>query len=480
MSAKHRRRHDQPRGPRPRVRVELTGVAHGGEAIGRVEGRVVFVPYGLPGEVVVAEITQDKGDYARAEIVEIERPAPERTVPPCVYFGTCGGCQWQHAEYAAQLGFKQRIVAEQLRRIGGFADAERYVLPTLGMADPWHYRNHSRFTVGRRYGELGFTRMGTRSLLRIDHCWISHPQVNDVLERVQRRVPGFRAHQLAVRVGANTGERLINPEVPPLLDADEAARPRPVAGGDVDEVAAPPPEHVPAPPHPGVSPGAAEARARTVQLASGQLDLHEELLGRRFRVAAPAFFQVNTRRERRGSDFPSPEIARRFADLIPADGLSMAEALVLLGLDRLDPRPDDVVVDAYCGVGTFAAIMAPLVGSVVGIEESPAAVKDAELNCRDLPNARFIAGKTEDVLPKLAERPTKVLLDPARVGCEPPVLEALIAAKLERIVYVSCEPATLARDLRILCEGGYALQSVQPLDMFPQTYHVEMVSLLTR
>ncbi|MDP8925155.1 MAG: hypothetical protein M3O34_20110, partial [Chloroflexota bacterium] len=220
--------------------------------------------------------------------------------------------------------------------------------------------------------------------------------------------------------------------------------------------------------------------AHTVQLASGQTDLYEELLGRRFRVAAPAFFQVNTRRERRGPDFPSPEIARRFGHLIPDDGLSMAEVLVLVGLDRLDPQVEDVVVDAYCGVGTFAAIVAPLVGSVVGIEESPAAVKDAELNCRDLPNARFIAGKTEDVLPKLAERPTKVLLDPARVGCEPPVLEALIAAELERVVYVSCEPATLARDLAILRDGGYALRSVQPIDMFPQTYHVESVSLLTR
>jgi 23S rRNA (uracil1939-C5)-methyltransferase len=215
------------------------------------------------------------------------------------------------------------------------------------------------------------------------------------------------------------------------------------------------------------------------EIPSGQTELFEELLGRRFRVAAAAFFQVNTRRERRGPDFPSPEIVRRFGHLISGDGLSIAETLVLLGIDRLDPRPDDVVVDAYCGVGTFAALLAPFVREVVGIEESPAAVKDAGENCQDLPNARFLAGKVEDVLPKLAERPTKVLLDPARVGCDPAVLEALIAAELERIVYVSCEPATLARDLAILREGGYRLQSVQPLDMFPQTYHVESVSMLT-
>ena len=197
-------------------------------------------------------------------------------------------------------------------------------------------------------------------------------------------------------------------------------------------------------------------------------------------MAAPAFFQVNTRREQRGPEFPSPEIAARFGHLFAPDGLSVAETLVLLGMDRLDPRPDDVVVDAYCGVGTFSAVLAPFVREVVGIEESPAAVKDAEQNCADLGNLRFIAGKVEDVLPKLTERPTKVLLDPARVGCERPVLDALVEAQPERIVYVSCEPATLARDLAILREGGYTLQSVQPLDMFPQTYHVESVSLLSR
>jgi len=500
VSGRRRRQRDRPSGPRPRIRVELTGVAHGGEALGRVDGRVVFVPHGLPGEIVVAEITQDKGDYARAEIVEIERRAPERTVPLCAYAGTCGGCQWQHAEYPAQLGFKRAIVAEQLRRIGGFADAESLVLPTLGMADPWYYRNHARFSVGRRYGEVGFTRAGTRSLLRIDHCRISHPQINAVLERVQRRLPGLSAHQLAVRVGANTGDRLINPALPPLAAlGDSAGSPPPRDGaqessdghtgsrdeGTGDDSAAPP-EHVPAPPHPGVSPDVRAGRADTIELASGQLDLHEELLGRRFRVASATFFQVNTRRELRGPDFPSPATVARFGHLIPEDGLSMAEALVLIGLDRLDPHPEDVVVDAYCGVGTFAALLAPLVRAVIGIEESGAAVKDADLNCADLPNARFVVGKVEHVLPSLAERatpaerPTKVLLDPARVGCEPPVLEALIVAEPERIVYVSCEPATLARDLAILRDGGYTLRSVQPIDMFPQTYHVESVSLLTR
>jgi 23S rRNA (uracil1939-C5)-methyltransferase len=419
----------QPAPPGRRVRLELTGVAHGGEALGRLDGQVVFVPRGLPGEIVEVELVQDKGDYARGEIVEVVRASPERVAPPCPYFlAGCGGCQWQHAAYPAQLRFKQSIVAEQLRRIGGFEEAERYVLPTIGMEDPWHYRNHARFSVGRRFGELCFTKHGTRKLMRIDHCWIMHPRIDEILEQLQGRFVGFRAHQLAIRVGANTGELLVNPSLP-----------------------------------------------QAPELPSGQTELHEELLGRRFRVAAPAFFQVNTRRERR--DLPAG--TERFAELVPADGLSMAEILILVALDRLDPRPADVVVDAYCGVGTFAVLIAPLVRQVVGIEESPAAVKDAEANAGAFSNARFIAGKTEDVLPKLTGRPNKALLDPARVGCDPAVLDALLQARPERIVYVSCEPATLARDLAVLRDGGYRLESVQPIDMFPQTSHIECVALLT-
>lgn len=476
-SQRRRYRQRQPPGPRERVTLELTGVAHGGEAIGRHEGRVFFVPYGLPGETVVAEIAQDKPDYARAEIVEIVEAAPERVTAPCAYFGSCGGCQWQHADYEAQLRFKRGIVAEQLRRIGHFEDADGLVLPTIGMAEPWHYRNHARFTVGRRFGELCFTRSGTRQLLRIDHCWLMQRPVDAILARLQRRLPGFRAHQLSIRVGANTGDILIQPELPPLGD------PVPISDEELERSGDPtvPRERphglgtAPEPPfHDDTCAWPSD------EVPSGQTELYEELLGRRFRVAAPAFFQVNTRRERRGPDFPSPAIIARFGHLVADEGLSIAETLVLLGLDRLDPQPDDVVVDAYCGVGTFSAVLAPFVRQVVGIEESPAAVKDAEQNCADLENLRFIAGKVEDVLPKLTERPSKVLLDPARVGCERPVLDALVEAQPERIVYVSCEPATLARDLAILREGGYTLQSVQPLDMFPQTYHVESVSLLVR
>jgi 23S rRNA (uracil1939-C5)-methyltransferase len=414
------------------VSVELTDAAFGGEAIGHLaDGRVVFVPRGLPGEAALVRVQQDRRDFVRAELDAIQRSAPGRIDPPCPYYNAgCGGCSWQHAEYALQLELKARIVIDQLRRIGHFAEAADLVQPAIGMLEPWHYRNQARFTVGRRFGELCFTHRGSHRLLRIDQCRIVHPRINDVVEVAQGRLSalGRRIHQVSIRVGANTGQLLIAPALP--------------------EVA---------------------------ELESGQPFLEEELLGRRFRLQPPSFFQVNTKREAR----PLPAAIRRAWLPLPADGLSMAELLALLVLDRLEPLPDARVVDAYCGVGTFALLAAPLVGEVLGIEEARSAVRDAEHNARDLSNVRFIQGKSEAVLPTLTESPDAVVLDPARVGCHPEVLAALLRLRPGRVIYVSCDPSTLARDLRILVDGGYALHEVQPLDMFPQTYHVENVASLS-
>ncbi|MFN0070584.1 MAG: class I SAM-dependent RNA methyltransferase [Chloroflexota bacterium] len=434
----------------------MDSVAFGGEGLGRVDGRVTFLPYALPGETVRARVTEDKKDFARAEITEVLQPSPDRTEPVCPMFGVCGGCQLQHARYDAQLRIKRDMVVEQLRRIGGFDAAEDLVRPAMGMINPWEYRNHARFSVGRRHGELGFTQRNTRRLLRIEHCYLMHPRVNKVLHELQGQLVGFSGHQLAIRVGASTGDRLV---APPLTD------------------------------HP--------------EIPSGQTYLDEEILTRRFRVASAAFFQVNTRREQR----PIPEGLEPWAHLIPAANieklplplgegrgegathtpntaslpgvqLSMADILALLVFNGLDPQPDDVILDAYCGVGTFSILLAPHARQVIGVEESAAAIDDATRNAGDLPNISFHAGKVEKLLPTLESTPTAVVLDPARVGCELPALDALAAMAPRRLVYVSCDPATLARDLAILRDRGFTLESVQPVDMFPQTYHIENVAVL--
>jgi 23S rRNA (uracil1939-C5)-methyltransferase len=213
------------------------------------------------------------------------------------------------------------------------------------------------------------------------------------------------------------------------------------------------------------------------EIESGQTALTEEILNRRYRVSAAAFFQVNTRREARSipQQITAPWIAERTGTY------SIADLLALLVLDRLQAQPDDVVLDAYCGVGTFGALIAPHVRQMVGVEESPAAIKDAEANTKDLPNTRFIVAKVEHVLPALAEeRLDAVVIDPARVGCAPEVVQAIVTAAPRRVVYVSCDPATLARDLRAFRDGGYRIDQIEPIDMFPQTYHIETVTTLSR
>jgi 23S rRNA (uracil1939-C5)-methyltransferase len=411
----------------PEFELDLDAMAFGGEAIGRVDGQVVFVPYALPGERVRVAIERAKKGYSRTRLLEVLRPGPERVAPPCPNFGACGGCQYQHVSYPAQLRYKQEVVVEQLQRIGGFADAAALVRPTLGMVAPWEYRNHARFSLGRRYGELGFTRKETHRLLRIDYCWLMVPQINRALDLLQRRCRGLASHQVTIRQSPRTGQLLVQPAIPEVPE-----------------------------------------------LPTGQPYLEEELLGQRFRVAPSAFFQINTRPEDRAlpASLAVPWLTAREGTW------SMAELLALTVLDRLGPAPLERVVDAYCGVGTFAVLLAGRAGEVVGIEESPAAVRDARHNAAHLPNVRFEEGKTEEVLPRLTGPVNAVVLDPARVGCHPAVLDALLALRPPRLVYVSCDPATLARDLKLLVAGGYALQSVEPLDLFPQTAHVESVSLL--
>ena len=434
MSRRHRRERQHPLDSEP-VEVDFTDAAFGGEAMGRLpDGRVVFAPYVLPGERAAVRIVEDRKDYARSEPASVLRSLPERVEPPCPYFRAgCGGCNWQHGQYELQLRLKKAVVVDQLRRIGHFPDAGSQVRPTIGMVEPWHYRNQARFTVGRKLGELCFTYRSSHRLLRVDHCWIVHPAINATLEVLQDRLAKVerRIHQVGIRVGANTGQLLVSPALPEIPEVE-----------------------------------------------TGQQYLEEELLGARFRMHPSSFFQVNTRREQR----PLPDAITSSRLRLPTDGLSMAEILALLVLDRLDPRGDELVVDAYCGVGSFALLMAPCVGEVVGIEEAHVAIEDADFNGRERSNVRFMEGKTETVLPQLApmRRPDAVILDPARVGAHPAVLEALLSKDLRpsRLIYVSCDPSTLARDLRVLVSGGYHLQEVQPIDMFPQTYHVECVATL--
>ncbi len=387
-----------------RHKVTLTDVAFGGDCIARIDNQVIFASYGLPGEEVIVELNQNKKDYRRGRVVEVITPSPARVQPRCPLFGQCGGCRWQHIDYQAQIEMKRKIVADQLKRIGGFGD-DIEINPTLGAENPWNYRNHARFSFRRSTGKLGFTVEGTHRFLEVPVCHIMHPAINEVLASLQGKLHQ-RLHQVAVRYGVNTGQLLINPKL------------------DVADL-----------PYP-----------------TGQEYLEEELLGRRFRIAAASFFQVNT---------------------------PQAERMINYVFDQLKLGQNDTLVDIYCGVGTFGLLTAEKVAKVIGIEDSAAALKDAHYNAQGLDNVVFVRGAAEDILVTLQEHVDAAIIDPPRVGCKPEVIEAMRRLNPNKIVYVSCDPATLARDLRLLCaDDRYRIVDIQPIDMFPHTYHIETVVTL--
>jgi 23S rRNA (uracil1939-C5)-methyltransferase len=419
-----------------RYEVHLTGFTSTGEAVGQALARLsdatsptaeaeetlpqaLHVPGGIPGEhviVSVEEIPPRRGRRGRRRrplpprvtLLQVLERSPWRVDAPCPHFGVCGGCQFQHIDYARQIEIKRAMVADLLHSEGGFADAP--VLPTLACAVPWRYRNQMRFSVNRE-GQTGLTARGTHRVIPLDACPIAHPSINQAL-RALSETPQPRP-QVLVRCGANSGQLLLQPTPAPEVRAELEA-----AGFEVREE-----------------------------------DMEEELAGARFRIRPSSFFQTNT---------------------------AQAERMAVLVMRGLELGPQMTVADAYCGVGTFALLLARHARLVIGIEESASAVRDALWNVQGAANVQILQGKTELVLPTLAEAVDGLVLDPPRQGCQRLVLDALVARRIPRVVYVSCDPATLARDLKYLCATttSYELVEVQPLDMFPQTAHIECVAVL--
>jgi 23S rRNA (uracil1939-C5)-methyltransferase len=403
--------------------LELTTITHGGAALGRHEGRAIFVPYALPGETARVEITEDRERYAFARLVEVLEPSPDRVAPPCPHFGIdgCGGCQWQHADYPAQLRFKAEIVADQLARIGKIAEPP--VRPTIPDPEGWAYRNHAQFRSASG-GGLGFQAASSNRTVAIDECPILHPLLADLYATLDLELENLL--RLSLRAGTATGDLMLvfetNDDLPPALESD--------------------------------LPVSCVLLLSDGQHANliGSNHITEVVAGRAYRVSAPSFFQVNT-----------PQAAQ----------------LVRLATGYLDLQGDETVLDAYCGVGLFTAHLAERAGLVVGIELVPAAVDDLLENTAEFDNVDVIEGPVEAVLPDLDFSIDAVVVDPPRAGLDRFALDALIAGAPARLVYVSCDPATLARDVKRLAAAGYRLVEVQPVDMFPQTYHVESVALFT-
>lgn len=402
--------------------VSFTDISHGGEGIGRLEGKVVFAPYVLPGEKARIRLIEDRKSYMRGEVVEILTPSPQRVKPPCRHFGECGGCHWQHVTYPAQLALKEEIVRAQLARLGGLLQAP--VQPVLGMDFPWNYRNHVQFAVDPD-GALGYLAARSHRVVAIEECYLLHAYLEDILAALDVEWPALR--RLSLRAGINTGDLMV------ILETESAEQPDLEVDFPASFVWLP-------------------ASGEAVSLIGNDY-IREEIGGRTFRISAPSFFQVNT---------------------------AQTEHLVRLVQEGLQPSGDELLLDLYCGVGTFGLNLATQVGRVIGVEESAVALDDAVENAADLPNVEFWEGRVADALPEVEDPVQLAIVDPPRSGIEPEALVALISLAPRRLVYVSCDPASLARDLKVLVAAGYKLESVQPVDMFPQTYHVESVTVMSR
>lgn len=384
------------------IEIQLTGMAHLGEAIGKYDGKVVFVPYGIPGETVKAKIIKDEGDYLRAEIVDVIEPSFFREEPPCKLFGVCGGCSFQHVAYSYQIKLKEIVVMEQLKRIGGFENPEEFTLLTIKAEPFYNYRNRADFSINRQR-LLGFKMRGSHKFIHVEQCSLMHQKINEILAVLQGKTPKRKTHNVTIRYGVNTGCWLVQPEMD------------------------------------------------TKEIETGQKSYTEKLLGKEFVISAPSFFQVNT---------------------------YQAEKLIQTVVNYIT-KEDRTVIDAYAGVGTFTVFLAEKAERVIAIEESRSAYKDAQINIKNFDNITYLCKKTEEALYEHKIDADAIVLDPPRVGCMKEVLEVIAERRIKKVIYVSCEPSTLARDLKYLREKGYKLIEVQPVDMFPQTYHIENVALMT-
>ena len=402
--------------------VLLEKLTYGGEAMGRLpDGRAVFVPFGLPGENVRVELTEDKKNFARGKLLEVIQASPERIQPKCKHFGLCGGCHYQNLPYEKQLQAKTEILIDQLKRIGKIENPP--VKPMVASPLEWNYRNNVQFHLTAE-GKLGFINSKGNSSFPIEECHLPDTSIDAFWRELQ-----FESNKDVERVSLRAGQ---DEELMIILESESPETPELDIEADVSVV------HL-FDEHPVV--------------IAGQDYLTINILEKDFHVSATSFFQVNSK---------------------------MAEKMVEHLLTCLPVSLSTTLIDVYCGVGLFSNFFAPKCEKVIGIESSESACEDFAINLDEFDNVDLYEGGAEEILPALVGRianPTYAIVDPPRAGIEKQTLDAIINIKPQIIAYVSCDPSTLARDAARLIHGGYRLVEVTPFDLFPQTYHIESISI---
>jgi len=438
----------------------IDDLAFGGEGVGRVQGYVLFVRGAVPGDRVRVKVVEARSRFGRAVIEAVEVPSADRVEPPCAYFGSCGGCRLQHLSYAAQLGFKAKQVRDCLERIGGLGDFE--LRPILAAPEPFGYRNKMEFTVAGAGPAIGLHAAERYDVvLDIERCLLQSDTMNGLLAELRAQARSRRLSVYdqdsgegllrfaTVREGRRTGEAMVNivaaaPDVETLTPVAADLRARvPALASVVLNVNAK---------------KASVAVGTEEHLLLGRDHIRESLGGLTFQVSASSFFQTNT---------------------------VQAERLFAVVEAACEFKGTETVMDLYSGTGAISLLLARRSRWVYGIEVASAAVADAVRNAREngIENCTFLPGEVRHVLPTLMRdgiRADVVVADPPRAGFHPKALNALATLGPARIVYVSCNPSTLARDVGDLVRQGYRLEWVEPVDMFPQTPHIEAVARLRR
>lgn len=438
------------------MRLEMTVEDFGaqGEGIARHEGMAVFIPRALPGEKILAQIVKVEKRHAFARVVQVLKASPNRVEPPCPHYVQCGGCACQHMDYASQLAFKQKQVEGVMRHIAGL-DIE--VKPTIGMEEPWHYRNKTALPVacGEEKPLIGYYAQRSHRVVEIDQCLIAKAESDIVHAVVRRWMEKYRisayceeAHKGLIRHVMTRVNRQGESMVVLVINGEKLPH--------ADELLKMLQSEMPKLRSLCISVNKARGNVilgRSYETLWGDERLPDTLCGHEFRLSPLSFFQVNP---------------------------VQTEKLYGTALEFAALTGNELVADVYCGAGTISLMLARHAKEVVGIEIVPDAIRDAKENAKrnGVDNVQFRLGAAEDVLPKLVDdgmRPDVIVIDPPRKGCEESVLMAIAKAKPKRVVYVSCNPATQARDAKILCANGYRAAACQPVDMFCQTAGVECV-----
>lgn len=444
------------------IDLKFEDLTHEGNGVGKINGYPIFVPYGLPGEDAVVKVIKVNKNFGFGKLIELKKESKERVEPPCNVYYKCGGCQLQHMSYDLQLSMKQNQVKNVLRKIAHLDHVP--VHPTIGLEDPWRYRNKVQIPVGEKDGELitGFYRMRSHDIIEDMETCVIQDEVNDRMVHAVRRIAnriGIEAYDekshrgvlrhIMVRTGRETQEIMIVliTRTEKLPHADKLIRELTETFPNIKSVV-----------HNINNKRTNVIFGNKTKTIWGEDYIYDTIGDIRFAISPRSFYQVNP---------------------------VQTKVLYEKALEYAQIDENDVVIDAYCGIGTISLFLAQKAKKVYGIEIVPDAIRDAKMNAElnGITNAEFVVGEAEKVMPKWKNEgftPDVIVVDPPRKGCEVDFLQAMIEMEPKRIVYVSCNPSTLARDLVILEEGGYETKEVQPVDMFSQTNHIEAVCLLER